>query len=218
MELSGSTPSTAKVVEPTQVIGMFKSWTSLCLDVETADGQIVLLQVGNHKEQYLIDCRKDDPTLLLKYLAKSHKLIIGHNIKFDYSAIKKQYGVVFNNVWDTMLAAQVLECGMPSPKGQFTLESVVRRYVDPFAYTLQGDLFRPTVTKKVRETFTLYDEFTPEQLTYAALDVMYTYALYDVLGRLLMRDDLEKVLLLENEFSLVVADMTDNGIYLDKDE
>ena len=193
---------------------MLRSWASLCLDTETdRDGNLLMLQLGNHEVQYVIDAREGGINDVLNLLSK--KEIIAHNIKFDYTILKNN-GVVLDKVWDTMLAAQILECGKPSPKGQFTLESVTRRYVDEFAYSDQLYIDRPVVNKKIRETFaSTFGEFTQEQLYYGALDVYYTYRVYLTLKERIHTENMDDLMVLENAFALVLADMTDNGIKLD---
>lgn len=135
-----------------------------------------MLQLSNGKETIVIDTRAEDPTSLLKYLTK--KLVVGHNIKFDRQVIWLNYGIELEHCFDTMLAAQVLECGPRTAKGHFTLEGCTRRYVNPFAYSQQGDLFLPLVTKEIRKSFsTVTGQFTSEQVAYGAFDAQCTYAL-----------------------------------------
>jgi ribonuclease D len=129
------------------------------LDTETTgdftdlfDRRIVMLQLGCGNTQVVLDTRKEDPTALLKSIKDSNKRILGHNLKYDYQVIKTNYDVPLENLWDTMLAAQIIECGLEAPKGHFTLEQTVARYVRPY-YTKQGNLFAPTVTKQIRSSF-----------------------------------------------------------------
>jgi DNA polymerase I-like protein with 3'-5' exonuclease and polymerase domains len=116
-----------------------------------------------------------------------------------------------------MLAAQILECGMEAPKGHFTLEQTVARYVRPY-YTSQGNLFAPTVTKQIRSSFADIGEkdFTFEQIFYGAFDVEATFALKRQLEKKLKEFDLERTAELEFDFLKVLGDMELNGIYLDQ--
>lgn len=100
-----------------------------------------MLQFGVAEKQFIVDCRKHDPTRLLKALAK--KKLVGHNLKFDYQVIKSNYGIVLEDVFDTMLGAQIVECGLDKEekKGWFSLESVSRRYLNKDYYSNQLSLF-----------------------------------------------------------------------------
>lgn len=172
-----------------------------------------MLQLSNGVDTIVIDTRHEDPTSLLKSI--KDKLIIGHNIKYDCQMIQLNYQVEFENIWDTMLAAQVLECGYDRPKGHFTLESVSRRHVNPYLYTLQGNLFMPTITKAVRKTFvtTGVEPFTDIQIEYGGLDAYVTYHLYKKLEKALIEEDLLKVLKeVENPFCKVLEDMEIAGV------
>lgn len=134
-------------------------YDTISLDTETAgdfndlyDRKIVMLQLGTDKEQFVWDTRKSSPEHFLRWLSSRNTVIVGHNLKYDYQVIKTNYNVEIENLWDTMLAAQIAECGKDSPKGHFSLEQCVSRYVRPY-YTSQGDLFAPTITKKIRSSF-----------------------------------------------------------------
>jgi DNA polymerase I len=173
----------------------------------------VLLQLGNENEQLLIDTRKLNPSKFLKQLLTDSRVIVGHNLQYDYQVLKTNYDIELENVWDTMLAAQILECGPDREKGHFTLESVVGRYVRPY-YTAQLNLFIPPITKKIRESFASIKEekFTIEQLYYAALDIETASLCYRKLKELLKENDLEDCMKLENEFLKVLSDMSLNGM------
>jgi len=157
---------------------------------------------------------------LVKMIADQNKLVIGHNLSYDYRVIKQDFGITLENLFDTMIAAQILECGLPTKRGHFTLEKTAQRYYDPFAYTNQGNLFIPYVTKKVRDSFALIEddeEFSEVHLTYGALDVVYAYGLYVHLQRLLRENDLHDLARLEFETIKVLTDMSINGIPINKD-
>lgn len=175
-----------------------------------------MLQIGNKELQYIIDVRKLDPRKLLQEISK--KTVIGHNIKFDYQVIKNNFDVTLENLFDTMLAAQILECGLDEEKGHFTLERTATRYTGINRYSNQGDLFAPTVTKKIRESFAHVGDnpFTQEQLYYGALDVSVAYLLYEKEMALLKENELMSTAELEFEFVKVLGDMELSGVYLNQ--
>ena len=195
-----------------------KAWVSkapyLALDTETKGDEIVLLQFGDNTKQWIVDVTKDYDTALqiLSFIRRRNILIIGHNLSFDYQKIYHNFEIKLENLFDTMLAAQILDCGLTTKKGHFTLESTARRYYDPYAYSAQTYLGTPHVTKKVRDTFNDFTDLTEEHLTYAALDVIYAFGLYQKLLQALKQADLLKVADLENSFLKVAADMSINGL------
>ena len=115
-----------------------------------------------------------------------------------------------------MIAAQIIECGKDAPKGHFTLEQCVARYVRAY-YSGQGNLFAPTVTKKVRTSFSTIGDapFTLEQIYYGAMDVEATALLKKKLFEKARELDLKRTLKLEFEFIKVLGDMELNGIFLE---
>jgi ribonuclease D len=105
--------------------------------------------------------------------------------------IYKNFGVKLENLFDTYLAAQLIETGHQHEKGFYALDGCVRRHVDPYAYSAQMYLGMPHATKKVRDSFATVDVLTPEQITYAALDVHYSYILYLKQREMLSKRELE---------------------------
>lgn len=200
-----------------KAIGFLKTIKEVALDIETRGDisnpfslELIMLQLGNDEEQFVIDCREVDPKPFLSLVEK--KLIIGHNLKFDASVIYLTTGIQLKNLWDTMLAAIVLECG--DPLGKFSLQEVTRRYVDETAYTGIDD----NVTKAVRKTFSDWEgKFTEQQIAYGAADVKYSYQCYLVLKDLLEAEQLIKTAQEEFDFLHVVIEMELNGMPFDSD-
>lgn len=191
--------------------GLLRRHKLLAIDTETQGDKIVMLQLGNADFQVAIDCRYEDPTTLLRSLWKVR--FIGHNIKYDYKVIKSNFSVVLPKVRDTMLGSMILTTGIDTPKGYHSLEQCVRRWIDPLAYTNQGNLFRVVATKDVRAEFATHSgDFTEEQLTYGLLDVEYAFRLYSKVYELLKRESLLRVFWLENEFSMVAGDLELKGL------
>lgn len=196
----------------------------ISLDIETAYDDIdsifthrpVMISIHDGVKAYAVDVRKFSDDVIKAFLkGLTKKLVVGHNIKFDASVLRNVYGVWLKNVYDTMLACRVIECGLAAPKGHFSLEQVVRRYVDPYAYTSQGNLFLPYVTKNLRTSFGEGGEFSEAQIAYAELDAEYALRLYYVLGRKAKEMDLERTVKLENDFLNAVVDMELNGLPFD---
>lgn len=198
-----------------RVLGYIKKMEYVCLDTETSNGKVVMLQLGDTEQQFILDCIKY-PDLAVTILRHTiEKTVVGHNLSYDYTVIRNTFNIKLKAMWDTMVAAQILECGLPSPKGHFTLAQTVNRYVDPYAYSSQLYLGLPYITKKQRDTFANTYPFTEEQLIYAALDVYYTYGLFTKLVSKLEKEKLTKTAELEMEFLGAVCSMQYNGIRLD---
>lgn len=195
-----------------------KAWVRktprLSLDTETKNHKVVLLQIGDNTRQYVVNAvtHYEEAKSLISLLIKNNNLIIGHNLSYDYQVIFHTFGLKIENLFDTMLAAQILECGLPVKKGHFTLESTTRRYYDPYAYSPQTYIGTPHVTKKVRDSFANFDELTTEHLIYAAFDIYFAYSLYSILSKLLEEAELTKTAELENDFLKVAADISINGM------
>jgi len=182
--------------------------------------RVVMLQLGDQNTQFIVDVRQKDPTKLLQEL--SNKTLIGHNIKYDYQVIKTNYNITLENLFDTMLASQVIECGMDQEekKGWFSLEGVANRYLNQTYYSKQGNLFAPTITKQIRESFKDIGQkqFSREQLYYGALDVCVAFLLWKRFIPLIEESELSPVMELENEFLKVLGDMELNGVWLNQQQ
>jgi DNA polymerase-1 len=118
-----------------------------------------------------------------------------------------------------MLGCQILECGLTTKKGHFTLESCVRRYVDEYAYSDQGNLFLEYVTKEVRDTFKFVGdkEFSKQHIVYGALDAWYAFHLYRRIDEKAAKEELQAAIDHDNQFCRVVSEMELNGIYIDQE-
>ena len=73
--------------------------------------KIVMFQIGTADVQYVIDTRTISIEPLRPYLESKEIIKIFHNVKFDYKFIKSNYNINLCNIYDTMLAECVLNCG-----------------------------------------------------------------------------------------------------------
>lgn len=203
----------------------FKDFLDKCpviaLDTETYYSKVVLITLGTNTRQFYVDAVSDFDfaTELINFISTHQVGIIGHNIKFDYKAIVQTFGThLQNTLYDTLLASMVLDCGLDVPKGHHSLESLTRRITDLYAYSPQGYLGMPYVSKKVRESFSTPSyPFSDEQITYAVLDAYYTYCDHVNIYATLQREQLEDTYRLECDFTRVVAVMELNGLPFDKE-
>ena len=179
----------------------------LGVDTETTglnhiDDKMIMLQIGDHLTQFVIDTRCIDISPL-KNILEGDQVKILHNVKFDYKFLMK-YNIRLNNVWDTMLTSQVIHCGKNM---SHSLANVLSRELD-----IKMD-------KSVRSNFITKgsDEFTESEIIYGAKDVEYLIHLFHNQTDECERLNLYATAMLENEAALAYADIEYNGIGLDKD-
>lgn len=145
----------------------------------------------------------------------STKTCIIQNVSFDYTVFKK-YGVTLEKVYDTMLAEQVPTTGLASESGFHGLQAIYERRFDL------------DISKSEQLTFGDTDEYSDNQIEYAAIDVLKLGILRRLqLAEMFHQDKrvaqkgnkgLRKTLWWENEFVKAVGDMELTGIRLDKDK
>lgn len=165
---------------------------------------IISLQLGDHDNQWFIDCRPGKTDLMeFKELLES-KLCLLQNAKFDYKMLKKR-GIIIEHIYDTMLAECVIACGFE--KWGYSLAALCKRY-------LELDL-----SKEERLGFIQVGDrdFTIEQVNYGCEDVAH---LGDIRAHQLLRlrkFELEYCVDLENKAVKALADIEYNGMILDRD-
>lgn len=181
---------------------------SFACDTETTglfdfSNKVILLQIGDGKDQWIIDTRNVDTKPLKKFFEDRNILKIFHNAKFDVKFIRFSLGFHTEGVYDTFLAECLLTNGRKDARK--SLAEVSRKYCGI------------EMSKDERMTFTKTGAkpFKKSQLIYAALDVQF---LHEVRSKQLVeieKWDLLNVLNLENDCVIVFADIEYNGMLLD---
>lgn len=172
-------------------------------DLDIWEGPTVLVQVAIPDMVYLFDVRHiQDLSALWDLLESKEVLKILQNAKYDYRALKHRFGVTINNIYDTMLAEQLLRAGI-AKRGDFSLVALQRRYLD-MSTPQEGWRFvgNPSV-------------FTQEMLQYAATDAGVLLPIFREQVRLLREKGLIEVSRLEQKLVPVVAEMELAGILID---
>lgn len=191
----------------------FIEWLSckdtIALDTETEGlfnhkNRIIMLQIYDGKDCYVIDTRGNDYLKRLKDKLKD-KYIIGQNLKFDYKFLKLE-GIEINDIYDTFLVECILTNGLQDR--ELGLGSIVKKYLNK------------ELDKSVRNQFINIGStpFTEKQIVYGSEDVEY---LFDVRAKQLeevFKLDLKSIVELENKACLALADIEYNGIKLDKNK
>ncbi|MGB4587343.1 MAG: DNA polymerase I [Rectinemataceae bacterium] len=166
------------------------------------------------KEAFYIPVKSPDSATIpmeiaqrqLGRLFSSRSLIVGHNIKYDFHVMKRIGLTIKNEIFDTMIAAWILD----AESNSFSLESLSERLLG-----LSGISFDSIVRKG--ETFDAVPIATA--LRYAAEDADFTLRLH-----LLLKEDLERKKLVDIFRSLemplipILAEMEEKGIIVNAAE
>lgn len=178
------------------------------LDPLTAEW--ILLQVKIGEEIYLFDARTLDRKFLsyiISLLISSGKKILAHNSKFDSKIIYKGTGILLNNIHDTMLVESLLYRGLSTGKVFYSLAELVELYC------------QEKLDKDTRLSFIDFKgELSMEQLTYAALDVVYLEKICKLQQEKVTAKGLSSIVGLEMDLIPVLVVMELTGVYLDKEE
>lgn len=168
--------------------------------------KMVMFQIGDKANQFVIDTRYVSIEPFRNILESKTIVKILHNVKFDYKVIKKWAGIELENVHDTMLAEQVINCGKRNYK--YGLKDLAYRYLGL------------SMDKEVRNRFISLagQPFDKDQIVYGANDIKYLCKIREMQLQSIQTFELEKVLELENNTALAFADIEYNGIPLNISE
>ncbi|MBN9392099.1 MAG: hypothetical protein J0I20_28940 [Chloroflexi bacterium] len=190
-----------------QAVEALKDEPVLSVDTETSgldpyEAKLLLVQVASPQMCYIIDAVRVPLDALKPLLENEKSLKLLQNAKFDYEMIKQNTGITLNNLYDTMLAERLLTAGLGM---EVNLAAITKRYL--------GEV----MDKSVRKTF--YGQsslnLTPEQLAYAAKDVIALFPIYAMQLEKLKKEKLLTVADLEFKCVQAVGDLELNGCKLD---
>jgi DNA polymerase-1 len=189
----------------------------LGFDVETTEldpykGDLRLVQLSNGENTKVIDLKpfrdkgdvRTSPELapLRDLLASKKQTKIAHNAKFDTKWVRHHLGVEVGSVYDTYLASVLIAAG----EGD-------RRH--GLADVVQFFLGR-TLDKTEQVSDWGAADLTQSQVEYAAKDAAIMPEVRTKLQERISADNLDRVLALENDCVVPVAEMELNGVYLDE--
>lgn len=158
------------------------------------------IQLGTGKLSYVVDLKSID---IQKYKdLLETKTNIFHNAAFDLTFYLKE-GIRILKVWDTMLAAQLIHCGMKGTRNGLFYELKLRLGIE-----ISKDERMDVITEGIDTLHTL---------NYSGIDTIYLHKLRKKQIKKLKELDLERVHELECKFACVLAYMEFCGIYLDRD-
>lgn len=181
--------------------------------------KIVMFQIGDKEQQFIIDYRTTSIQKLLPLLTDKNIVKVGHNIKFEYKHVLHNEKIEINNLYDTMIVEQILYNGWKfkkanilQPDGKvknydsFSLEDLIYRYLDS------------TVDKGTRLEFLSIGKkpFTQKQIEYGAEDILYPLLIREAQLKKIISKDVVKCVNLEMNFIPVIADIEYTGMHFDQ--
>lgn len=196
-------------LERTQVYGVDTETTGL----DARKEKILLLQIGDEKEQFVIDVRNMDLSPIKPYLESYDHVKVLHNAKFDYKMLK-QAGITMEQMVCTMLQEMVIY------NGRFTQKQAIQLHRFTMVY-VYNRLFKVEIDKEQQTSFIghPFDKpFTDKQIQYAADDVKHVMRIYHAQFKQIERYDLGRCTHIENTCIGVYGDMELNGFLLSRDE
>ena len=174
-------------------------------DIETTalnprDGRMRLLQLATPEETFVVDAFEVRDLSPLRNMLESGPVKILHHGKFDHAFLWAEHGISLSPIFDTMLAAQLLDGGEYG--SSYALEAVAERYLDE------------TVDKSARRE-DWSGELSREQLEYAARDAAILLPLRERLEEALEAEELGAVSEIEFGAVAAISEMELAGIKLD---
>ncbi len=158
----------AEVLENAEAIGADIETTAL----NPRDGKMRLLQLATPGETFVVDVFAVRDLSPLEGALENGPVKILHHGKFDHAFLWAEHGISLSPIFDTMIAAQLLDGGEYGPS--YALESVAERYLEE------------TVDKSARRE-DWSGELSREQLEYAARDAAILLPLRERLEEALVR-------------------------------
>jgi DNA polymerase-1 len=186
----------AKTLQGAEAIGVDLETTAL----SPRDGRVRLLQLATLEETFIVDVFEAGDLSPLTEILEGGPVKVGHNLKFDHQFLDALHSVYLSPLFDTMLAAQVIDGG--NYAASYSLESVAERYVDE---SLDKSEQRSDWSGKLSEA----------QLAYAAQDARVLLPLHERLAASLEEEGLERISRIEFEAIPTIAKMELAGIKLD---
>jgi DNA polymerase I len=193
---AGELPCIAETLAGAEAIGT---------DIETTDlspreGKTRLLQLATPDETFVVDAFAVRDLSPLEGALEDGPVKVLHNAKFDYQFLLAEHGISLSPIFDTMLAAQLLDGGEYG--ASYALEAVAERYLDE------------AVDKSARRS-DWSGELGRAQLEYAARDAAILLPLRERLAEKLEEEDLDYISGVEFAAVATIAGMELAGVKLD---
>ncbi|MDP8900667.1 MAG: bifunctional 3'-5' exonuclease/DNA polymerase [Actinomycetota bacterium] len=189
-------PKVASALEAAEAVGTDTETTSL----SPRDGSARLLQLAVPDQTFVIDLFEVGDISPLKEVLEGGPVKVFHNAKFDWQFLKELHGISAAPVFDTMLAAQVLDGG--NYGASYGLGAVAERYLDE-------------APDKSEQRSDWSEELSGRQLEYAARDAAVLLPLREKLLEALEAEELVRVSKIEFAAVSSIAEMELAGVKLD---
>lgn len=166
----------------------------------SVDTDLLSLQLGDDKKQFVIDCSTVSIQLFKDIMER--KLVIFQNAKFDLKFLYF-FGIVPSKIYDTFLAERILTTGIPTARKG--LDALVWNYCKQHMdKSVRGSIHREGLSTRV--------------IKYAGDDVKYLSEIKRKQLEKAQEFDLLKSISLDNEYVRVLAYIEHCGVKLDKDK
>ena len=186
----------AKTLQDAEAIGVDLETTAL----SPRDGEVRLIQLSTPEETFVVDVLEVRDLSPLIEVLESGPVKALHNAKFDYQFLYALHGISLSPLFDTMLAAQVLDGG--NYAASYSLEAVAERYLEE---SLDKSEQRSDWSGKLNR----------RQIEYAARDAAVLLPLRERLAEALEAEELGLVSKIEFAAVSSIAEMELTGIKLD---
>ena len=193
---NASLADAARTLKGAEAIGVDLETTSL----SPRDGRVRLIQLAIPDKTFVVDVFEVNDLSPIKEVLEDGPVKILQNAKFDYAFLYSEHGIRLSPIFDTMLAAQLLDGGAQG--ASYALEAIAERYLDErLDKSAQKDDWSA--------------ELSVDQVEYAARDAAILLPLREKLAENLEKEELVRVA--EIEFGAVAAlsEMELAGVKLD---
>jgi DNA polymerase-1 len=204
--------TTQQGLEEKKVLPTIMAYHSWGFDTETSgldpyNDRVTLVQIGNEKDQFVIDSRKVNIEPLRPFFESDEHYKFGHNLKFDYRMMKGTFGIEVERCRDTWIAEKLICNGLKF--SGFGLADVLENYLE----------IKMDDKKELQKSFINHvGDYSEEQIKYAARDVEHMLPLKKKMVEKLREEELEKTFFLECEAIPAFGDMEMFGLLLNQDE
>jgi DNA polymerase-1 len=183
----------------------------LVIDLETTgknpiiDDILLIALTFDGQHAYVLDAKCMDVAPLIKLLEKIR--VANQNIAFDYAFLRAKYDIKLNIAWDTYIAHALATAGLSREFGGNSLEYLAAKYLG-----IQ-------LNKMVTKTFLTENWKNDQAISYAADDVLSTWALIPVTRSILRASGMWHIWeTIELPFIEVIVKMQLAGIDFDLDK
>ncbi len=194
-----------------KIVKELKEKKIISLDTETTGldpfvCKLLMLQLSDGKNAYVFDARKVDVNIFKDILEDPKILKIIQNACFDLKILKVRRNITIQNMYDTMLAEQIINAGISK---RCNLKLLVNNYL---GYSLDKE------TRDTFADFNINQEFNKQQIHYASDDVAVLSEIYKKQVVILKRENLVSTAKLEFDAVPAIAEIEMYGVKIDEDK